>query len=41
MELNQRLVFKSDSRHLSREADNKEHGAAEEDPVFDQQPFHS
>lgn len=28
-------------RYLSRETDDKEHGAAEEDPVFHQQALHS
>lgn len=33
--------FWSVNRYLSRETDDKEHGAAKEDPVFHQQALHS
>ena len=35
------IVFHSVNRYLSRKADDEEHGAAEEDPVFQEQTFHS
>lgn len=39
--LHSKCLAKQFDRYLPREADDKEHGAAEEDPVFHQHPFHS